>query len=122
MKKISHKVKNRETRLPLLMQVDLEETGGLVRFTEFNVQDFTKRLERALLKCPEFRPPYTTVGMPACILDLKVYPDLGRGGSFTLYVDLLPGDKTLQYHEENLKRLRAAPKNDNGTSAKRQKA
>ncbi len=115
-------MKNRETRLPLLLQVDPEETDGLVRFAKFNGKDFSKRLERALLKHPEFRPPYTTVDMPACILDCKVYPSLGRRGSFTLYMDLLPGDKALQYYEENLKRLRTVPQNNNGTSAKRQKA
>ena len=121
MKKFS-KAKNRETHLPLLIQVDSEETGGLVRFVKFNGKDFTKRLEQALLKRSEFRPPYTTVDMPACILGYKVYPDLVGRGSFTLYMNLLPGDKALQYYEENLKRLRTVPQNNNGTSAKRQKA
>lgn len=95
-----NKMKSQKTRLPLLMKVALEETGGLVRFTEFNVKDFAKRLEQTLLKRPEFCPPYTTADMPACILDFKVYPDLGRRGSFTLYVDLLPGDKTYNYIKE----------------------
>lgn len=98
MKKV--KVKNQKTRLPLLAQVDPEETGGLVRFKEFNIKDFSKKLEQALLKRPEFRPPYTTADMPACVLSYKVYPDLGRKGSFTLYIDLLPGDKTYNHIKE----------------------
>lgn len=109
MKKVKSfsKVKNRKTHLPLLVQADPEETGEAVRFTEFNIKDFSKKLEQALLKHPEFRPPYTTADMPACILDYKVYPDFCRKDGFTLHVNLLPGDKVPQYYEELLEQLSA---------------
>lgn len=95
-----NKMKSQKTRLPLLMKVDPEETGELVRFVKFNSKDFIKRLERALAKYPEFRPPYTTADMPACVLDYRVFPDLGRKGSFILFMDFLPGDKAYNYIKE----------------------
>ncbi len=121
MKKISRKAKNRKTHLPLLVQADSKETGGAVKFTEFNLNDFAKRLEQALLEQPNFQPPYTTTDMPACIVGYKVYPNLPPAGGFTIFMDILPGDKVPQYYEEILKKLGAVPESDNGASAKRQK-
>ena len=104
MKKISRKAKNRKTHLPLLVQADSKETGGAVK-----------------LEQPNFQPPYTTTDMPACIVGYKVYPNLPPAGGFTIFMDILPGDKVPQYYEEILKKLGAVPESDNGASAKRQK-
>lgn len=94
-----------EMSVPLVVPVGLEESSGLMRYRKFNFKDFNKRLELALLEHPEFRPPFTTNDMPACIVGYKVEPKRGFDllhpeYRFTLHIDIVPGNRMYDYERE----------------------
>lgn len=122
----SSKTKKQENRLPLLISTEgirrklySDKLRMTIEHEELSMRTLTKRLERDLLRIPEFQPPYTTVDKPARLLDYEVIPEPDERGVFTAFIEFLPGYKADEYFRELSQSMLRTSQDENAKTAKR---
>lgn len=128
MKKVnqSSKTNKQENRLPLLISTEgirrelySDKLRIAIRHEKLGMRNLGKKLERDLLRIPEFQPPYTTVDKPARLLDYEVVPEPDERGVFTAFIEFLPGYKADEYFRELSQSMLRTSQDKNAKTAKR---
>ncbi len=122
----SNKAKKQEKHLPLLVLTDdirrklySDKLHITTRQEKLGMRGLGKRLERDLLRIPEFQPPYTTVDKPARLLSYEVVPEPDERGVFTAFIEVIPGYKADEYFHELPQSMLKASQDQNAKTAKR---